>query len=224
VVQGTVLDFVSREPVDGVVLKYSSATSLSLLGTSAPVQFQVTSDADGRFKEEKAKPSSAPLGFVARASKTDYQLSITGVSAPPYGCGTQNHDMLIVEKAKITEWSEMLAEDAAMANDMPLGAKGGAIGRVIDIDTNEGIAGAHVVSQDGGSGARIRYLNDAEDGWVEDVTGSSGVYVVTNPGLGEKFDAFIDDTQINDTEATIGSKSGMVFVVDLRIEADEQGL
>ncbi len=227
ILQGTLVDFVTREPVPNVAINYSSATQTSMLGCNAISDAKVTTDDDGRFKGERNRPSSisAPIGYVARiCNHAGYYPSGIGVSDPPYGCAARNRDMLVMPQDTMTAWSEMLAEDQTMVAHLPLGQKGGALGRLIDIDTNEGIAGAHLESRNGSSGAKIRYLNENMDGWTSDTTSASGFYTVVNPGLGEKFDAYMGDQKISDVEATVGSRTGMIFMVDIRIEADEKGI
>ena len=68
----------------------------------------------------------------ARLARSQRNLTL-----PLVGVIAAGQPIEALEDVEDVNLSEMLALDGAMAGDMPLGAKGGAVGRVIDIDTNE---------------------------------------------------------------------------------------
>ncbi len=224
---GTTLDFETREVIPDATVKTFDATQMSLLGCNAQATATITSDADGRFKQSVNKPGiTEQIGMIARATKgDDYALSASGVADTPWPAGFIRHDILMVKKATLAAWSEMLSEDTAMAPYMNLSAKGGAIGAILDVDCGKPIIGAEVRKAGGGNtNAKIRYLNADGTGFVTDGITESGIFVLVNPALAEKFDVFLGDEKVNITTATFGDTSCMIFIVDIPIEADEHGI
>ncbi|MCP4605352.1 MAG: hypothetical protein GY847_33335 [Proteobacteria bacterium] len=53
IIQGTVMDFVTRDPVPDVDIRYTNATQASLFGCNAGSNFKLTSDENGRFFGER---------------------------------------------------------------------------------------------------------------------------------------------------------------------------
>ena len=85
----------------------------------------------------------------------------------------------------------------------PFGAKG--VGEIGLVPT----AGAD------NSNAVIRYLNEAQDGFDEVGTGSSGLFVLVGPGLAETFEAVVNGEVV--AGATAGSAAGAVFIMMMDI-------
>ncbi|MCP4675644.1 MAG: hypothetical protein GY854_09100 [Deltaproteobacteria bacterium] len=196
-------------------------------GTISSVLANITSDANGRFNQEMNSPTDI-IGIIAKATQTDYAASIVPVAFPlsgtTYPLAFTHHDIPVVKNATLTAWSTLLDTDGGVPNHLPLGTTGGMIGSVLCIDSGNPVVGAEIVSQNASSNAKIRYLNADGNGFNSDGITASGIYIAVNSGLAEKFDAYLDGKKINLTEVKAGSKAGYIFVVDLPIECDEQGI
>ena len=83
------------------------------------------------------------------------------------------------------------------------------MGLVRDEDSGAPIAGATLESEDAGSLAVIRYLDDDQLGCNTMMTGTSGIFVIVNPELGEGFDAFKDGGEIGGNAG--GTVDGAIF-------------
>jgi hypothetical protein len=88
---------------------------------------------------------------------------------------------------------------------------GGVVGLVRDKTTGDPLANAKVVSTVDGSGAVIRYLNQAGDGFTEDVTSDQGVFVLVKPALAEVFEVEVDGVLVEGVTVRAGTASGAVF-------------
>lgn len=223
---GTTLDFETRQPVAGASIRVDGVTLGSVQGCKSKGYATLESDENGHFRKTISMPGIAEqIGIVALAEENDvYANSTSGVADPPWPKAFIRRDILIVKKATLDKWSQWLAEDAEMANFLPLVAKGGVVGAVPNVDTGAGVVGAKLRSLNAKSKARIRYLNAEGTGFVADGVTESGIFVMVNPGLAEKFDVYMGDDKINITTATAGDIPCMIFVLDIPIEADEEGL
>ncbi|MCP4603053.1 MAG: hypothetical protein GY847_21480 [Proteobacteria bacterium] len=231
IVQGTVQDMITAETVPNITFKFTSANQALLQRCAVAPFYELTSKECGEYcgVQRKSGTTSAPLapiGTVALVcNQEDYHNSASGVSDPPYRCGVRQHGVIVVRKDKLTEWSEMLEADDEMKNFMPLGKRGGAIIHIMDVDKEKtGIPNAQLKSRAQNSTAKIRYLNEAMDGWVSDKTSSNGFAVVVNAQMAEKFDSYIGDEKISHIEATIGTIPSIIGIFVIPIEADEKGL
>jgi hypothetical protein len=223
---GTTIDFETRKPVSEANIKFLGATNLTLLRCNATASDTLVTGADGRFKKAVDKPAAEPVGFIALASQgKDYAPSASGIADPPWPKGTIRHDILMVKNSALTKWSQLLSADSEMKPYMNLSANGGAIGAILDVDTGKPIIGATLGPASGGTtSAKIRYLNAGGTGFVKDGITQSGIFVLVNPALAEKFDVFLDGKKINITTAKFGDTKCVVFIVDIPIEADEKGI
>ncbi len=225
---GTTIDFETRKPVPNVELELHGATNLEMMGCNANPTDTVSSGSDGKFKKLADRPGILETtGYVALAINEDdgYALSASGVADLPWPPGFIRHDILLVKQASLEKWSALLRDDSEMEPYMDLLDKGGAIGGIFDVDCAKPIVGAELRKSGGGStNAKIRYLNADGNGFNKDGITSAGMYVLVNPSLGERFDVFLDGKQINRTTAKLGNRDCMIFIVDIPIEADEQGI
>ncbi len=221
---GTTIDFETREPVPGARIETAGAATGAMLGCNTPAAAIIISDEDGRFYKIVDKPIDI-VGYGATIREGNgYANSACGVADPPYPPGFIRHDLLMVKKATLEKWSEMLEEDPDMKNHVPLVVNGGVVGSVPCVDSGNPVIGAKLRSLNGNSGAKIRYLNADGTGFVTDGITESGIFVLVNPGLAEKFDVYLNDSKINITTGKAGDTKCMIFVLDIPIECDEFGI
>lgn len=212
---GTVIDFATGMPIPNAELRVLGA--LSALGDPATAEPVLTANADasGQIDTVSVTPIAQGIGIIGIILGGDYFTSATGLASPimadKYGPMNGNRDIWAVPSAKLTEWSGFLMADAEIAESLPLGEKGGVIGLVRD-GTGAPKAGAKVISKTNGdaTGAKVRYLADDGASFTSDVTGTSGVFVLTGPALAEKFTV---DGGVS--EGTAGSANKAVFVMIL---------
>ncbi|MGB1701151.1 MAG: hypothetical protein ACPHRO_14430, partial [Nannocystaceae bacterium] len=168
------------------------------------------------------RPQEA-IAIAALAEKgADYYLSSTGLDSAGdmnyYGPGVSLHDIWAIAVADVDGFTALLQADMTFPQDkLPLGDAGGVVGVVRDTATGMPVAGATVVPTAGAdnSNAVIRYLNEAQDGFDEVGTGSSGLFVLVGPGLAETFEAVVDGEVV--AGATAGSAAGAVFIMMMDI-------
>ncbi len=222
-IMGTVRDFTTREPAEGIDVKVAAALEAALGPTTADSHAEAAiSDANGVIDVLSLGKLEAPLGIVGLGEGGDYYLTATGLAAPgdgisAYGPANTNHDIWVVPSAALTDWSGYLMGDAEIMDQLPLGEAGGIVGLVRDATTGEPIAGAVVVSVDGDTtGAKFRYLNEAGDGFTSDMTSAQGIFVVVSPGLGEEFDVEIGG-ESQGLANKAGSAPGAIFTLIMNI-------
>ncbi len=219
---GRILDFGTREPVEGVDVKVAQAIAASVNPVGAAALAMATSGADGTFDVVSDEQINSPLGVVGLSSAEGYYLTATGMAAPAegafYGPASTIRDIWAVPSDLLTDWSTYLELDPEFADQLPLGDAGGVVGLVRDVATGEPIAGAVVVSTEPDtSGAVIRYLNEAGDDFTTDMTSSQGIFVIVKPGLGEDFGVEVDGAPVDGVTATAGSANGAVFTAILDV-------
>src|SRR5690606_12039866 len=114
------------------------------------------------------RPIAAQIGVVARATTTNFALSMTGVAAPggdgTFAAGNSIHDIWVVAQADLDFFNNALVGDPELAAYLPIGPEGGTVGLVRD-EAGVPVAGATVTSAAGQSLAQIRYIgaNGASD-------------------------------------------------------------
>lgn len=222
-VMGTLVDFITQEPVASTELRVLGALTALQNPVGGEAVVMATSGADGRVDVTSAAPFDAAFGMVAIVGGGDYYTTATGIAAPlsgtSYGPMNGNHDMWAVPTAKLTEWSGLLADDPDFMSDdpdmavLPLGERGGVVGFVRDRATGMGVAGKVVTGDDGMTGATVRYLSEDGLSFNSDATSSSGLFVLVRPGLAEVF--AVEGT---DTTGTCGSAIGAAFVLILTVD------
>ena len=111
----------------------------------------------------------------------------------------------------------MLSSDTELADSLPLGEEGGVIGMVRDEVTGDPLTGVTIESKSDGSGALIRYLNDTADAFDGTATGSTGIFIIVEPDLGEEFLAMNGTTELGD--GTAGSAPGSLFIMVMDVPA-----
>lgn len=215
-VTGTVLDFVTREPVSDASVVIAGALQAATNPTGAMAIIEATSGADGRIDATSTGPiTMVPLGIVALSSGGGYYLTSTGVAAPgpdmqSYEVGTGNHDIWVVPEGELGDWSDALAMDAMIDPGLlPLGDAGGVVGFVRDADGMP-LAGATVTSTSDTSSAIIRYLQD-DGSFDETMTSDLGIFIILDPSLPEDFEASVGGMVIG--SGTAGSANNVLFTL-----------
>jgi hypothetical protein len=216
-IMGRTLDFTTRTPVPDVNLRAAQAIQASVDPVNAAAEASATSDAEGMIDTLSDGQVMAALGLIGLTDAEGYYLTATGLAAPAegtlYGPANDIHDIWIMPADTLSDWSTYLMPDPEFADYLPLGGMGGVIGMVRDATTGDPYAGAVVVpTAPDTSSAVIRYLNDAGDDFVSDMTTSTGVFVIVDPGLGETFDVEIGGNPQGVT-GTAGSASGAIFTL-----------
>ncbi len=224
-----VRDFVTDEILTGVDVKIAGAMPTLQDPVGAPAVAEATTDANGLFEmqvgEEATKES---VGLVAHIANVDtYHLTLTGLVEPEIGgmiypSGVRNHDIWAVPSAYMDKITGIM-----MANDLevyaPFGVKSGVLGRVRDADTGgPGKEPVTLKSRLEESQAIVYYLNDDETGFQEESSTCSGVFLIFNPTLAEKFDAYRNGEIVSIHEATVGAGSGAAYVTSIQIDQDDQ--
>jgi hypothetical protein len=222
-ITGTVFDFVSGATVAGAELKVVAALSALQNPAEATALVSGTSGADGKIDVTSTEPISAGIGIVGVISGADLYLAATGLASPvmgsSYGPLNAIHDVWAMPAAGLQAWSDLLVTDPEMAAYVPLGEKGGVVGRVRRRGTGAPVVGAKVVPETGTTSALIRYLSDGGDVFEGEVTGASGTFVLVNPGLAERFTVEIDGAIQEGTVGSAGSaKMGAVFMLILNVD------
>lgn len=221
-ITGTIFDFVSGASLGDAELRVIGALSALQNPSMATPLMTGTSGADGKVDMTSAEPLSAGIGIVGIVVANGYYLTATGLASPvsgsSYGPLNSIHDIWAMPSDELTKWSTILMDDAEIAPYLPLGDEGGVVGMVRSAASSAPIAGAKVVPEGGSTNALIRYLNDAGDGFTSDMTGASGIFVLVNPGLAEKFNVEVDGNVVADTEGTAGSAKGAAFIMLLNVK------
>lgn len=216
---GTVRDFVTGEPVPGVAVNLTTAGAAVTDAYDAPLVMQMTADGSGRYEGTSPGPLvDAPLAVLALAWTDDHLLTASGLAQPmpgstEYEPGAGLHEVWLVPTDLLVAWSDALAQDEGIDPAwLPLQEVGAVVGRVRDGATGEPIAGAEVVSIDGGD-AVVRYV--AEDGTLgSDATGPSGEFVLFNTAPVETFVAMKGGVEVG--RATLGVVPRAAFVTMLQ--------
>ena len=218
-----VLDFMTRETVEGADLRAVPAISASVNPGAAVGAATGTSDANGIIDATSDAEIEAPLGLVGLTEADGYYLTATGLASPItggkfYPPANTIRDVWVVPAQALTDWSGYLENDADFANQLPLGDAGGVIGLVRDATTGDPITGAVVVPEDADtSNAVVRYLNEAGDGFVSDATTSQGVFIIVKPGLGETFGLEVGGNPVDGLSGTAGSANGAAFTLIMNV-------
>lgn len=216
---GTVFDFDTGQPIAGANLRVVGAVTAIANPAGATGLVTAVSDADGRIDVTSAAPITEILGVVGLVDGGSYYVTATGLAAPYDGVSPTAypplngiHDIWGVPSAKLAEWTGYLETDADpdVVMAMPLGDNGGVIGLVRQAGTP--LAGAVVVSEDMGSKAKIRYLNEDGMGFGADATSSNGVFIIVGPGIGEDFTVEVGGMPTG-LSGTAGSAKGAAFVL-----------
>lgn len=215
-IAGTLLDFSTAAPIPSVELRVIGA--LSALGDPAnatPVAAG-TSDAAGIVDFVSPEALKEGIGIVGVITGGDYYTTATGLASPTAGkYGPMNgiRDIWAVPSAKLTEWSALLVADLDVMPYLPLGDMGGVVGLVRDAATSTPKSGVKVLPVNDTSKAFIRYLSDDGLSFNSNATGTSGIFILVNPGLAENFTVEGNP----DITAKAGSAKGAAFVMILSL-------
>lgn len=216
---GTVRDFATGEPVPGVSVNLTTAGAAVTDAFNAPLVMQMASDGSGRYQgESPGRLVDAPLAVLALAWTDTHGLTASGLAQPmpgsaEYEVGAGLHEVWLVPTDLLAGWSVALAEDEGIDPAwLPLEEKGAVVGRVRDGATGAPIAGAQVVSIDGGSPV-VRYV--ADDGTLgAEATGASGEFLLFGTAPVETFAAMKNGTEVG--RATAGVVPRATFVTMLQ--------
>jgi len=190
-ITGTVRDLRTMKTISGASVKVAGAVPAISNPTATPGIVTAKSDAMGRFDVSSDQVQTQTIGIVALTNVDNYCLSSTGLASPDettaeYALGNTIHDIWVVSSDDLMDWSDVLMGDTEVAPYLPLGEKGGIIGLIRDAE-GMALAGATIASEEMTSKAIIRYLADDGMSFTETATGSSGIFVIVNPGLAEGF-------------------------------------
>jgi hypothetical protein len=216
---GTVKDFATGEPVPGVAVNLTTAGAAVQDAFNAPLVMQMTSDGSGRYQGTSPGPLvDAPLAVLGLAWTEAHALTASGLAQPmpgsmEYEPGAGLHEVWLVPVDLLASWSDALAADDGIDPAwLPLTEVGAVVGRVRDGSTGEPIAGAQVVSIDGGSPV-VRYV--ADDGTLGgDATGASGEFLLFGTAPVETFAAVKNGVEVG--RATLGVVPRAAFVTMLQ--------
>lgn len=217
IITGTIHDLRTGAAVGEAGVRVITAFAAVSDPVNANALTETVATADGRFEATSDLVNGTPLGIVASVDADGYYLTFTALAGPlddttDYWPGNDIHDLWVVSDAEVTAWSQMLAADPLIAEWVPLGEKGGAIGVVRDEATGVPIAGAVVQSEKGvDTAAYVRYLDETGEGFGTEATSSSGVFVIVNADLAESFAAFVGDEEIG--SAVAGTAAGSILAV-----------
>lgn len=215
---GTVLDFATRAPVANVPVNMTTAGAAVDDVLNAPVLLQPVSDEAGRYSVTSNGPIlDAPLAILAFGWTENHVLTVSGLAQPSpvlggYEVGAGLHEVWLVPVQTLVAWDEELRADEGIDPSwLPLSEVGAIVGRVRD-PAGQPIAGAEVVSANGGS-PTVRYV--ADDGTLTgEVTGASGEFLVFGTAPVETFAAFANGAEVG--RATLGVVPGATFVTVLQ--------
>jgi len=215
-IAGTLLDFATSAPIPSVELRVIGA--LSALGDPAnatPVA-KGNSDAEGMVDFVSPEALKEGIGIVGVITGGAYYTTATGLASPTAGkYGPMNgiRDIWAVPSVKLTEWSALLAADLDVMPYLPLGDMGGVVGLIRDAATSAPKPGAKVLPVNDTSKSFIRYLSDDGLTFNSNATGTSGIFILVNPGLAENFTVEGNP----DITAKAGSAKGAAFVMILSL-------
>ncbi|MEZ4450816.1 MAG: hypothetical protein R3B09_15150 [Nannocystaceae bacterium] len=221
---GTIYDFSTGSTLAAELRVIGALAALGDPSTAEPL-VQGNSDTMGVFDFTTASPISAGIGIIGLVVLDNYYLTATGLASPvtgsSYGPLNTIHDVWAVPTKDLTAWSDILAMDAElMAVDppvLPLGDAGGVVGLVRAKGSGAPVAGAKIVGKGGSTGALIRYLNEAKDGFTSDMTSSNGIFILVKPGLAEEFTVDIGGTIHDEAVNKAGSAPGAAFTMILNV-------
>ncbi len=223
---GNVRDFETDEYLTNTEVHIAGAAQASTNPTAAynnPL-VTTTTNGDGFFEEREYKwnMSTAVLGIIAMVQADGYMFSSSGLVEPQgssYPFGVLNRDVIVVSQATRDKWKALMEQNAALANIEPK-----CMGRIWYAEDGVPVEGIQLRSNSATSQAKVYYLNEAEDGFTEDVTSSNGLFLIVNPGLVEGFEAYRGDTMISPYTAKTGSANGVIFSVVMPVyRGDDPG-
>ena len=226
---GTLRDFVTLEIIADQEVRIAGAMPVLADPLTAPTVAQGTTNELGRYDilgDDNA--TKEMIGLVALVEHSGYYLTASGVVEPEIGgyiypAGARNHDISLVPESTISEWSDLLvAHDSSLSAYVPLGEKGGVIGKIRDQDTGEPVGGIELVSRTPQSIAQIFYLNAAGDGLQTNSSSANGHFIVLDASLAEKLDAYDGDVMVSGHEATLGQTFGGIFTTSIQVNDDDQ--
>ncbi len=228
-ITGNTRDFETLEIMPGVSVDIIGGTE-ALMDPLGPAIHTVVSDENGLFEINVGEEvTRKEVGVGSRIDEDGHYLTAVGLVETEldgmfYPPGVRNHDVWAAPETMVAEWTTMLEQEAELAFYLPLGEKGGAFGRIRDADTGEPPDQPVTLESwlpGSESKAIVRYLNDEGTGFVADQSGASGLFVILNASLAEKFDAYRDGKKVSIHECTVGNASGGVGATSIQIDEDE---
>lgn len=224
----TVVDFETNEPIPGVEVGVAPAILTSIQQREVKPTKTATSDENGFFEMTlmEGKDLTDPMAEVAMADHPDYYFTVTGVveintdKTWPEGSSTNN--MILIKQELVEKIQTAMLNDPNTKNiPKVLGTDGGSMGRMFRLSNGQPIEGAVLKTrlEKGKSIAIILYPNEDITGF-QDSTSSNGMFLIFQPGTGEKFDIFKDDKQISTPwdEGTTGTAPTLIFALNMWVD------
>ncbi len=235
-VTGNLRDFETREAIPGVSVDIIGGPGMASNPTG-PALATITTDENGRFEYDGGSElTRITIALGARVDLSDqgYILSATGLIRPEinntdYPPGVRGHDIYAVPQSLVDSWNAMLQKDPCVSPSggpdsffLPLGAKGGAFGRLQDADTGNPPAKPLVLrSQIEDTTSLVRYLNEEGTAFVDTQSSSNGFFVILSNQDMELFDAYRDGKRLNKFSCRVGKATGGAGVVYINVDIDE---
>ena len=218
---GTILDFGTGAPIGEVEVRALDGLTALQNPDGAPVLLAAQADSEGRVdtvSEEPIAPGIGLVGLVVGAGLTPTS-NVLAVPLPngPYGRTNTFHDLWVAQTPLLEGWSALLQTDPEAAPHLPLGVAGGVVGIVRERATGSTVAGAVVTPLEPPSGAVIRYLNAARDGFQGEATAEHGLFVLLHPGVGERFVVEVDGMALASAQGQARDAPGSISTLVLEV-------
>lgn len=218
-------DFITDEMMPNVTIKLGGAIDISQNPTGFPVANTLISDANGRVDTMLTGDTTRlTLGIMAVVEADGYYPTLTGLAKPEAGCGfyepgIRNPDIKMIKTDDLTRLSDaLLAGHPTLADNLPLGEKGGVVGVIRNVNTGETVSGIKIRSANSASVAQLYYLNDSRDAFTTDMSSSTGIFVILHPGMAEDFSAYQNDVIVSRRPATLGETAGVLLTTTVQVQ------
>lgn len=218
---GTILDIGTGAPLGEVEVRALDGLTALQNPDGAPVLLAATADSEGRVDTVSEEPIAPGIGLVglvvgAGLTPTSNVLAVP-LTNGPYGRTNTFHDLWVAQTPLLEGWSALLQADPEAAPHLPLGVAGGVVGIVRERATGSTVAGAVVTPLEPPSGAVIRYLNAARDGFQGEATAEHGLFVLLHPGVGERFVVEVDGMALASAQGQARDAPGSISTLVLEV-------
>lgn len=218
---GTVLDIGTGVPIGEVEVRALDGLTALQNPDGAPILLAATADSEGRVDTVSEEPIAPGIGLVglvvgAGLTPTSNVLAVP-LANGPYGRTNTFHDLWVAQTPLLEGWSALLQADPEAAPHLPLGVAGGVLGIVRERATGSTVAGAIVTPLETPSGAVIRYLNAARDGFQSEATAEHGLFVLLHPGVGERFFVEVDGMALESAQGQARDAPGSISTLLLEV-------
>lgn len=221
-----VRDFMTDELMPHSIIKIGGALDIVQNPTGFPVTDTLTANEIGIVDAVLTGDTvTLPLGIIAVIEAEGYYPTSTGLIRPEAGCGVypagiRNPDLKMMKRSDLTQLDDLLlSSDASLSPFLPLGDKGGVVGLIRDVHNGQFAEGIVIRSRQSDSKAKIFYMNENTDGFNTKQSGTSGIFVILQPGLAEEFNAYnTAGHQVSRAPATIGETVGILLTTTVQVE------